>query len=734
MKSPVAALLAVACVSLPAMLAQSPHEELTGVPVVEKTAGTDSVSVQEGRQRTRPARPVATKRPVTAAKDTVQTAAGTPGTATSAAADTVGTASATATGKQASGGRVTVIRPTIPQADRHEPGKVFIEYADVLDKPRGEEAQILIGNVQFRKGDMFMYCDSARFYEETSSLEAYRNVRMEQGDTLFVYGDELYYDGEDELAELRAYPGKDVRLINRDVTLTTPVFFYDIPGDVGYYMTGGKLDDKTNTLTSQQGFYYPATKDAFFYMDVELNGPRQNDTLRMYTDSLTYNTNTAIAQLMCATRIVSKDGEIHSTSGFYDTRTGIADLYERSTVYTRRGNTLTGDTLFYDRDGGFGEAFGNMIFTDSVNQSSLIGDYGYYDEVRDSAFVTGNALAMEYSRGDTLYLHGDTITAYAELPDSMKVTNAYHRVRFFRKDIQGLCDSMSMVQRDSILYMYYNPIVWNDDKQVVGNLIWVHLNDSSADWARLPEMGLMAQHVGEDCYNQLGASDMTVWMADTTITRMYAEGNVQTIMFPMEADSTYNKFSFTESSYMDVNFKDGDIEHLVMWPETTGKVTPLYLAKRTNYYLAKFRWYGPLRPMSPDEVFDYPPEMADLERQNLLGRMSAGALTMRGQALGKPAPQLPVSLPEGVVPSEIPADGSAVSAADPDAADPDEHEEIADETPEPETVTSPDNGDNPAVSDEPAEPDEEPELPAETPEISDEPDNINHTERQLNHE
>ncbi|MDE6371252.1 MAG: LPS export ABC transporter periplasmic protein LptC [Duncaniella sp.] len=721
MKSPVAALLAVACVSLPAMLAQSPQEETTGVPVVEKAAGTDSVSVRGGRQHTRPARPVAVKTPVTAAKDSAETAVGTESptssakisgiaatkSATSGNADPAVSASVSVAGKQAAGGRVTVIRPTIPQADRHEPGKVFIEYADVLDKPRGEEAQILIGNVQFRKGDMFMYCDSARFYEETSSLEAYRNVRMEQGDTLFVYGDELYYDGEEELAELRAYPGKDVRLINRDVTLTTPVFFYDIPGDVGYYMTGGKLDDKTNTLTSQQGFYYPATKDAFFYMDVELNGPRQNDTLRMYTDSLTYNTNTAIAQLMCATRIVSKDGEIHSTSGFYDTRTGIADLYERSTVYTKRGNTLTGDTLFYDRDGGFGEAFGNMIFTDSVNQSSLSGDYGYYDEVRDSAFVTGNALAMEYSRGDTLYLHGDTITAYAELPDSMKVTNAYHRVRFFRKDIQGLCDSMSMVQRDSILYMYYNPIVWSDDKQVVGNLIWVHLNDSSADWARLPEIGLMAQHVGEDCYNQLGASDMTVWMADTTITRMYAEGNVQTIMFPMEADSTYNKFSFTESSYMDVNFKDGDIEHLVMWPETTGKVTPLYLAKRSNYYLAKFRWYGPLRPMAPDEVFDYPPEMADLARQNLLGRMSADALTMRGRELGKPAPQLPVSLPDGAVPSEGTADAAA--AAEQDAVESD----------------MPDNGEEPAVTDVPEDPTDDPSTPvlppADTPEKPDDP-------------
>ncbi len=457
--------------------------------------------------------------------------------------------------KSAPAPKKSVVRPTIPAADRHDPGKVFLEKADRLmfDQARDSDVQVLVGNVMFRKGDMFMYCDSARFNEATSSLDAFNNVHMEQGDTLFVYGDELYYSGADELAELRAYPGKKVRLINRDVSLTTDVFFYDLAEHVGYYETGGTLTDKQNILKSLQGYYYPDSKDAFFYLNVDLTGPRPNDTLRMFTDSLTYNTGTNIAQLMCETLIVSKDGEITSTSGFYDTKSGLADLYDRSTVHTRRGNYLTGDTLFYDRNKGYGEAFGNMILTDSAKQSELRGDYGFYDELKDSAFITGNALALEYSQADTLYLHGDTICAYM-LTDSTKVTDVFHRVRFFRNDCQGLCDSISVVERDSILYMYYNPILWYGDKQIVGNVIYAHFNDSTVDWARLPESGVLGQHIGEDCYDQLAGSDMTAWFNDSTIRRLYVEGNVQVIMFPMENDSTYNKFVFTESSTMDAYF------------------------------------------------------------------------------------------------------------------------------------------------------------------------------------
>lgn len=52
-------------------------------------------------------------------------------------------------------------------------------------------------------------------YEKINSVEAFGNVRMEQGDTLFIYGDYLYYDGMSQLAMLR----DNVRMINRNRNL-----------------------------------------------------------------------------------------------------------------------------------------------------------------------------------------------------------------------------------------------------------------------------------------------------------------------------------------------------------------------------------------------------------------------------------------------------------------------------------------------------------------------------------
>ena len=54
------------------------------------------------------------------------------------------------------------------------------------DKVLHPDIQILIRSVKLRHDSMYMYCDSALIYEKTNSVEAFGNVRMEQGDTLLM--------------------------------------------------------------------------------------------------------------------------------------------------------------------------------------------------------------------------------------------------------------------------------------------------------------------------------------------------------------------------------------------------------------------------------------------------------------------------------------------------------------------------------------------------------------------
>lgn len=562
------------------------------------------------------------------------------------------------------------IRPSIPKANRAAAGRIFLEHADVLHKQDRDSFMVLSGTVHFSKGAMQMYCDSAHYYPTSESMDAFGNVRMQQGDTLFIYADELNYDGLREIAYLYADEGKDVRMINRNVRLNTPEFTYDMVDERGYYTNGGVLTDPQNRLVSVEGEYLPATKEANFYIDVHLHRIDGRDTLDIYSDTMYYDTRTRIAEFYSPTEIISGRGTIHTTEGVYDTRNNQAQLFKHSTVHTDSTSTLTGDTILYDRDRGYGEAFGNVDITDSARQTTLRGTYGYYNRLVDSAFVTGRALAMEYSRGDTLYMHGryiksildidtirttvtDTIAPPAGSPDTVQpqiikreivstdsthVFTAWPRVRFYRSDMQGLCDSMIFVQRDSTLHLHHHPVVWSDDRQIFGNRIILYLNDSTIDRALLPDFAFTAQHIEDDYYNQLTGKVMEAWFNGGELSRLDVSNSVEAIFYPEENDSTINKMVNLQTANMRGWFEKRALIRMKTWPESNGRVTPLYLAKRSDLLLSKFQWYGTLRPRDSQDIFNVTEDMdALMENTPIPDIPIPSAPDMRDPALPDPA-------------------------------------------------------------------------------------------------
>ena len=517
---------------------------------------------------------------------------------------------------------------------------VVLDRADKLHKQQSASFMIVSGNVRFIKAAMIMDCDSAHFFPETESFDAFGNIKMQQGDTLFIYADELNYDAPARVATLYADPGKKVRMINRDVTLETDIFTYDLGIELGYYNTGGVLYDSQNRLISQEGEYMPQTKDANFYSDVRLFSHGKTDTLVIYSDSLFYNTNSKISVLRSPSEIINKRGTIYTTDGLYDTALDTAALYERSLVTSPEGRTLTADTIYYDRVSGLGECFGYMIMTDSARQASLQADYGFFNQATDSAYATGHLIIKEYSQGDTLYLHGrqlnayrvfDTITipaipadtlggtpeiAESQRVDTNNVADVWPRVRFYRSDVQGVCDSMRVTSADTTLRMYVHPVVWSEERQIFGNIIELHMNDSTIDEAHLPDYGFTAQRVAEDYYDQIAGKEMIARFDNGELKTLDISGNVELILYPEEADSTFNKMVNAESSTLTARFKSRTTEYIKMWPETTGRATPLFLLRKSMLFLPKFRLFEGIRPVSPADVMTVPEAMDMLMQES----------------------------------------------------------------------------------------------------------------------
>ncbi len=472
---------------------------------------------------------------------------------------------------------------------------VEMRQADLWSKREGFDAEVLTGNVVFFHEGAYMYCDSAYLYQQTNSFEAFSNVSMEQGDTIFVYGDYLFYDGNTRLARLR----DNIRMEDQTATLFTDSLDYDRISNLGYYFDGGMLVDDENELTSYWGQYAPDTKEALFSDSVKL----VNADYTIFADTLKYNTETKIADILGPSRIVSDSGYIYTDRGWYNTLTEESRLFDRSQVYSNDGmKVLIGDTIFYNRLSGDGEAFGDMYLEDKERKTILRGNYGYYNEQTEYGLATDSAFVVDYSQMDSLFLHGDTLIMSTD--SIYRNVKAFHNVRFWRSDIQGVSDSLHYSSRDSMIYMLGNPVVWNESNQILGYQINVYLNDSTVDKAHIIDYALAIQDRGiKDQYNQLSGREMTAFFNSGELYNVLVEGNAMSLYYLVEDDGTVIGLNKTESPYLSMDIEEEKLQKLKLWPATTAVTTPLPQLLPEQKRLEGFVWLDYLRPLNSLDIF-----------------------------------------------------------------------------------------------------------------------------------
>ena len=515
-----------------------------------------------------------------------------------------------------------------PRRNAAQPAKskVYLLHADVLKKSKDNpdpDAQILVGNVSFRHDSIYMYCDSACFYEKTNSLEAFDNVKMEQGDTLFLYGDYLFYDGNTQIAKVR----NNVRMENRTTTLTTDSLNYDRIANLGYFFDGGTLMDEENVLTSDWGEYSPATKMSVFNYEVELVNPQ----FTLTSDTLRYNTATKIANIVGPSDIDSDENHIYSELGYYYTQQGQAELLNRS-VLSNGGKTMVGDSLFYDRNKGVGEAFYNVEFVDTINKNMLTGNYCYYNQKVGRAFATDEAMAVDFSQGDSLFIHADTLQMFTFNLDTDSVfreARAYHKVRFYRSDVQGVCDSLVFSAKDSCLTMYRDPILWNKRQQLLGEQIMIYMNDSTIDWAHIQNQALSVERLDSANYNQVTGKEMKAFFKNGEMNQVDVIGSVRLVYYPMEKDSTYIGMNISETSQLSMFIENRKLKKMIMSPKSNGTLYPMSQIPSDKKRLDNFAWFDYVRPLGKNDIFIWRGKGAGQE----LKKSTRGAAPLPNQKL-----------------------------------------------------------------------------------------------------
>ena len=470
------------------------------------------------------------------------------------------------------------------------------------DASISRDGDILIGNVRITHDGMILTCDSAVVYENSHSFLAYGSVNMTQGDSISLKGDSLYYDGTQEFAQVF----DNVEMRHGTLTLYTDILNYDRRDDRGFYDTGGKIVDRKMQLTSDNGEYFTNTKTAVFHYNVLLTNDSKDS---LVTDTLYYDANIKLAHAIGPSNIMSGKSTIYTEDGYYSTTDGKAQMYQRPILFNE-GKKLTGDSIFYDKEMQQSFAYGHIVFTDEKNKMMLLGQYGWYDDKTGRALCTDSALAKDYSQGDdTLFVHADTLrmeSFHLKTDSVYRNLMGYFHVRAYRNDMQMVCDSLSYTTRDSCMRLYKDPIIWSENRQILGEVISVYISDSTIDSIYVDQQALMIEQLADTTlFDQVSGNLMRAWFREGELNQCWVDGNGCVVNYPMEKDSTFLYSNYIEAAKLRAYIEKRKLQRLVGFPSPQCSTYPLGQAPPEKTRLKGFAWFSDIRPRDKNDLFEW---------------------------------------------------------------------------------------------------------------------------------
>ena len=466
------------------------------------------------------------------------------------------------------------------------------------DERIGKNIERLIGDVILKQDSTLFYCDSAYLNKKDNNFDAFGHVHVDVNDSTDIYSDILNYKGSTKIAYLHH---NVILEDNRAILYTDHLTYFRLTG-IADYKTGGRIVSDTNVLTSKIGYYYTNDKEFFFKDSVVLTNP----DYVMYSDTLKYNTETEVAFILGPTNIIGEEDSIYCERGKYDTKNDVAYLKQNAFI-RHNEQQMYGDSIYFDSGHEYGEAYDDILIRDTLQDIAITGNYAEFDRVDGYAFVTDSAVAIMIDKYDSLFLHADTLLIMSDSLDHAESIYAYYKVKFFREDLQGLCDSMVYYIPDSTVTLFNGPILWTEDNQLFADTIRiVNKNDEVDSMVLVNSCFIISMDDTLDrTYNQIKGKNMVGYFKRNRIYKITVSGNSETLYFVREEDRNLIGVNKALSSKMLIFLENNEIITITYIDRPDAVLYPNGEIPQDNLRLKGFKWQGEHRPKTKWDIFKW---------------------------------------------------------------------------------------------------------------------------------
>jgi len=483
----------------------------------------------------------------------------------------------------------------------HAQSKEKIKYkADILENGtlKGRSYRKLIGNVVFTQQNTIVYCDTSYYFIEDNEMEAFSNVLIKDGDSVTINSKQLIYNGNNRTARLR----NDVVYKSGNKRLFTDFLDYNLAGKVGTFFNFGRLKDIQNELSSDRGVFYAQKDSAIFFKDVVLIAPEYT----LYADTLDYNTVTKIAHTKGPTKIITDDStELNAIGGTYRTIVKQTDFI-KGRVETN-DYYLEADTLYFDEFTKYYQARGNVKLTAKNKDVIIIGEKGYYDRSKGESKIFEGPIMKRILELDTFYISSDTMVALDDPLEVNKRILAYYDVKMFRYNLQGIADSVAHFLSDSLIKLYDDPVIWNEQNQIEADSIDMYVSQTSIDRMDLKKNSFLTSMDTLQNFNQIKGREMIARFNQNMLETINVNGNCESNYYILgKGDSTLLGMNYILCSEMLIQLDSNEVSSFTCYNQPEAKFIPPHELSESEERLKGFNWRAFERP----NLFDVVPYLA----------------------------------------------------------------------------------------------------------------------------
>lgn len=470
-------------------------------------------------------------------------------------------------------------------------------YDEIIKDASGEEIHHMVGDVRFKHNEVLMFCDSAHYIPKKQQLTAFSKVHIEQGDTLDLYGNYLFYDGSSETAIVR----ENVELVDKETHLYTDAIDYDVKNRIARYNTGGRITNAENTLTSLTGVYYVPQNLFNFKDSVKIVTPDYLIT----ADTMDYNTRTEVSFFTGPTELTGDSLYMYCEKGWFDTKSSVTSVWQNALIDNRQ-QIVHGDSLFYNDSTGYGEAYRNVVIQDTTNNLVIEGDFAWYFKQPERFLVTEKAMFVQVSDEDSLFLHADTISAITVTDTTAagyRLMRAYHKVKIFSQRLQAKCDSLSYSFRDSVIRFYQDPVLWTEEYQLTSDSMAIFTKNRQADRLELYNSAFVISQIDTLRYNQIKGRSLTGYFRDNELDKIEVNGNGESIYFLIDGNEITG-VNQSRCAKIEAWVKDGTVTDIIDHGNPEGVIDPPDLTTDpAELRLEDFIWLDNIRPKKKADIF-----------------------------------------------------------------------------------------------------------------------------------